>query len=82
VYQDAYPTETAAYAHVLLPAAQWRENWNDDQPERVVTLCPAFRLPPGEAKADWEIFAAVGRRLGFREQILPMPLRFMRSLFN
>ena len=26
VYQDAYyPTETAAYAHVLLPAAQWSE---------------------------------------------------------
>jgi len=32
VYQDAYyPTETAAYAHVLLPAAVGRENWNDDQ---------------------------------------------------
>ena len=26
VYQDAYyPTETAAYAHILLPAAQWSE---------------------------------------------------------
>jgi ferredoxin-nitrate reductase len=71
VYQDAYyPTETAAYAHVLLPAAQWGEKTGTmTNSERVVTLCPAFRLPPGEAKADWEIFAQVGRRLGFTEQL-------------
>jgi ferredoxin-nitrate reductase len=70
VYQDAYyPTETAAYAHVLLPAAQWSEKAGVmTNSERRVTLCPAFRNPPGEAKADWEIFAEVGRRLGFVEQ--------------
>lgn len=70
VYQDAYyPTETAAYAHVLLPAAQWSEKTGTmTNSERVVTLCPSFRNPPGEAKADWEIFAEVGRRLGFTEQ--------------
>ncbi|MBP5971341.1 nitrate reductase [Brasilonema sp. CT11] len=67
IYQDAYyPTETAAYAHVLLPAAQWSEKTGVmTNSERMVTLCPAFRQPPGEAKADWEIFAEVGRRLGF-----------------
>ncbi|HHP7243414.1 MAG TPA: molybdopterin oxidoreductase family protein [Elainellaceae cyanobacterium] len=67
VYQDAYyPTETANYAHVLLPASQWSEKTGTmTNSERVVTLCPAFRLPPGHAKADWEIFAEVGRRLGF-----------------
>ncbi|KAF3887551.1 MULTISPECIES: molybdopterin oxidoreductase family protein [Nostocales] len=67
VYQDAYyPTETAAYAHVLLPAAQWSEKTGVmTNSERRVTLCPAFRQPPGEAKADWEIFAEVGRRLGY-----------------
>src|SRR4028118_719838 len=70
VYQDAYyPTETAAYAHVLLPAAQWGEKTGTmTNSERRVTLCPAFRSPPGQAKADWEIFAEVGRRLGFVEQ--------------
>ena len=36
--------------------------------ERVVTFCPAFRDPPGEARADWEVFAEVGRRLGFEQQ--------------
>lgn len=70
VYQDAYyPTETAAYAHVLLPAAQWGEKTGTmTNSERVVTLCSAFRQPLGEAKADWEIIAAVGRRLGFIEK--------------
>jgi ferredoxin-nitrate reductase len=70
VYQDAYyPTETAYYAHVLLPAAQWSEKTGTmTNSERVVTLCPQFRLRPGEAKADWEIFAEVGRRLGFVEE--------------
>ncbi len=67
IYQDAYyPTETAAYAHMLLPAAQWSEKTGVmTNSERVVTFCPAFRRPPGEAKPDWEIFAEVGRRLGF-----------------
>lgn len=33
-----------------------------------MTLCPAFRQPPGAARPDWEIFAEVGCRLGFTEQ--------------
>ncbi|BAZ28034.1 molybdopterin oxidoreductase NarB [Cylindrospermum sp. NIES-4074] len=67
IYQDAYyPTETAAFAHVLLPAAQWGEKTGVmTNSERMVTLCSAFREPPRQAKADWEIFAEVGRRLGF-----------------
>lgn len=70
VYQDAYyPTETADYAHVLLPAAPWGEKTGVmTNSERTVTLCPAFRAAPGEARADWEIFAAVGRGLGFEAQ--------------
>ena len=70
ICQDAYyPTETAAYAHILLPAAQWSEKTGTmTNSERVVTLCPKFREPPGEAKADWEIFAEVGCRLGFHQQ--------------
>jgi ferredoxin-nitrate reductase len=70
VYQDAYyPTETAAFAHLILPAAQWGEKTGTmTNSERMVTLCSAFRSPLGEAKADWEIFAEVGRRLGFVDQ--------------
>lgn len=70
IYQDAYyPTETSQYAHILLPAAQWGEKTGTmTNSERVVTLCPAFRDPIGQAKPDWEIFAEVGRRLGFHKQ--------------
>ena len=67
IVQDAYyPLETASYAHVLLPAAQWGEKTGTmTNSERVVTLCSKFRPAPGEARPDWEIFAEVGRRLGF-----------------
>jgi ferredoxin-nitrate reductase len=70
VYQDAYyPTETSAFAHLLLPAAQWSEKTGTmTNSERRVTLCSQFREPPGEAIADWQIFAEVGRRLGFSDQ--------------
>jgi ferredoxin-nitrate reductase len=70
VYQDAYyPTETAEFAHLLLPAAQWSEKTGCmTNSERVVTLCPQFRAPLGEARPDWAIFAEVGRRLGFGKQ--------------
>lgn len=71
IHQDAYfPTETASFAHLLLPAAQWGEKTGTmTNSERVVTLCEAFRSPPGDAKADWEIFAEVGRRAGFSQAL-------------
>lgn len=70
IYQEAYnPTETTAYAHLLLPACQWSEKTGTmTNSERCVTLCPSFQSPPGEAKQDWEIFSEVGRRLGFGAQ--------------
>lgn len=70
ICQDAYyPMETANYAHLLLPALQWGEKTGTmTNSERVVTYCPQFRDRPGEAWADWEIFAEVGRRLGFNKQ--------------
>jgi ferredoxin-nitrate reductase len=70
ICQDAYnPTETGAYAHLLLPATQWGEKTGTmTNSERMVTYCPQFRERIGETWADWEIFAEVGRRLGFQKQ--------------
>jgi ferredoxin-nitrate reductase len=70
VLSEAYAgTETAAVAHLLLPAAQWSEKAGVmTNSERRVTLCPAFRPAPGEARPDWAIFAELGRRLGFEAQ--------------
>ena len=70
VLSEAYAgTETEALAHLVLPAAQWSEKAGVMvNSERRVTLCSAFRQPPGEARADWAIFAELGRRLGFVDQ--------------
>jgi ferredoxin-nitrate reductase len=70
VLSEAYAgTETEAVAHLVLPAAQWSEKEGVMvNSERRVTLCRAFRQPPGEARPDWAIFAELGRRLGFAEQ--------------
>jgi len=70
ICQDAYfPTETTEFSHIVLPASQWGEKTGImTNSERVVTFCPAFREPIGQSKADWEIFAEVGRRLGFEQQ--------------
>jgi len=70
VVSDAYAdTETAHYAHLVLPAAQWSEKAGAmTNSERRVTYCPAYRPRHGESRPDWEVFAEVGRRLGFEEQ--------------
>ena len=36
--------------------------------ERRVTYCPAYRRRFGESRPDWEVFAEVGRRLGYTDQ--------------
>ncbi|HEY6886873.1 MAG TPA: nitrate reductase, partial [Solirubrobacter sp.] len=67
IAQDAYhPTETTALAHIVLPAAQWPEKAGTMvNSERRITLMRAAISPPGKARADWEIFAAAARRMGF-----------------
>ena len=65
VVQDAYHNETTEYAHVLLPAAQWPEKEGTmTSSERRVTLLKAITKPPGEAKADLEIFTMFAQRMG------------------
>ncbi|MGI8623867.1 MAG: molybdopterin oxidoreductase family protein, partial [Solirubrobacteraceae bacterium] len=69
VVQDAYhPTETAALAHVALPAAAWPEKDGVmTNSERRVSLVQRALAPPGEALPDWEVFARLGRALGHGE---------------
>lgn len=66
VVQDVYyPMETAKYADIFLPAAQWGEKTGTfTNSERRVNLAYKAVEPPGEAKSDFEIFQEVARRLG------------------
>jgi len=70
VVSDAYAdTETAHYAHLVLPACQWSEKAGAmTNSERRVTYCPAYRPRHGQSRPDWEVFAELGRRLGFEQQ--------------
>ncbi|MDX2259911.1 MAG: molybdopterin-dependent oxidoreductase, partial [Hyphomicrobiaceae bacterium] len=61
-------TDTAALAHVLLPATAWGEkNGTVTNSERVISRQRAFVPAPGEARPDWWQIAEVARRLGFAE---------------
>jgi ferredoxin-nitrate reductase len=66
VVQDAYhPTETTERAHVVLPVTTWAEReWTSTNSERMVSFSEKLVDPPGGARADWQIVAAVARRLG------------------
>ena len=68
IVQDCYyPTETAEYADVLLPAAQWGEKRGTmTNSERLVVRSEKFLEPPGEAKPDWWIFSQIAKVMGYK----------------
>ena len=68
VVQDCYyPTETAEYADVLLPAAQWGEKRGTmTNSERLVVRSEKFLEPPGDAKPDWWIFSQIAKVMGYK----------------
>ncbi len=69
VVQDIFLTETAAKAHVVLPAAAFAEKSGTfSNTERRVQLLNQAVTPPGEAKADWEILQDLAQKLGFNWQ--------------
>jgi NADH-quinone oxidoreductase subunit G len=65
VYQGTNANGTSARAHCVLPSAAYveREGTFTNVDGRVQRFWRAV-LPRGEARADWEIFAAVARALG------------------
>ena len=62
-------TDTAAIAHVLLPAAAWGEkDGTVTNSERRISRQRAFLPAPGEARPDWWALSEVARRLGYGEE--------------
>ncbi len=69
VVQDIFLTETARLADVVLPSACFAEKEGtftntERRVQRIRKAVPA----PGQAKADWEIIAAISTKMGY-----PMP---------
>jgi assimilatory nitrate reductase catalytic subunit len=59
-------TETAQYAHVLLPAQGWGEkDGTVTNTERRISRQRGFMKPEGEVRADWRIIGDVARAMGF-----------------
>jgi predicted molibdopterin-dependent oxidoreductase YjgC len=64
VVQEIFPSETARFAHVVLPAAASAERAGTfTNTERRVQRFDPVVAPPGEARADWWIIAEIARRV-------------------
>lgn len=69
VVQDAFMTETAQLADVVLPAAIWGEKTGCfTNADRTVHISHKAVEPPGEARPDFDIFVDYARRMDFRDQ--------------
>ncbi|MDQ2678038.1 MAG: molybdopterin oxidoreductase family protein [Actinomycetota bacterium] len=69
VVQDLFLTETARLADVVLPAATWGEKTGTfTNVDRTVHLSEKAVEPPGEARADLDIFLDYSRRMDFRDR--------------
>jgi assimilatory nitrate reductase catalytic subunit len=67
VVSDCWPTDTTAFADIVLPAAAWGEkDGTVTNSERCISRQRAFRPVPGEARPDWWMMADVARRMGWR----------------
>lgn len=69
VVSDAFLTETALLADVVLPAAMWGEKTGTyTNADRTVHLSDKAVEPPGEARSDFEMFLDYAQRMGFADK--------------
>ena len=75
VVQDGFhPTPTSQIAHLVLPAGIWGEKEGTyTNSERRVSKANRAVDPPGEARADFDIFLALARKLGCDAELFPNP---------
>ena len=72
VVQDGFPTPTSEFADLVLPAAIWGEKVGTyTNSERRASKANRAVPPPGEAKADFDIFLEIARKLGCDQELFP-----------
>jgi anaerobic selenocysteine-containing dehydrogenase len=71
VVQDGFhPTPTSEFAHLVLPAAVWGEKEGTyTNSERRVSKVNRAVDPPGEARADFDIFLDLAAALGKKDEL-------------
>ncbi|HKN86240.1 MAG TPA: molybdopterin-dependent oxidoreductase, partial [Nitrospiraceae bacterium] len=68
IVQDAFMTETAQGADIVLPTALWGEKTGCfTNVDRTVHISHKAIEPPGEAKSDLDIFIDYARRMDFKD---------------
>ena len=69
VVQDAFLTETAGFADIVLPAALWGEKTGCfTNVDRTVHISHKAVEPPGQAKSDLDIFLDYAKRMDFKDK--------------
>lgn len=69
IVQDAFMTETAELADVVLPAAIWGEKTGTfTNADRTVHISHKAVEPPGDARPDMDIFVDFATRMGFKDK--------------
>jgi len=69
VVSDAFLTETAEFADVVLPAAIWGEKTGTyTNADRTVHISDKAVEPPGEARSDFDMFLDYARGMGFSDR--------------
>jgi anaerobic selenocysteine-containing dehydrogenase len=69
VVQDAFMTETAEFADVVLPTALWGEKTGCfTNVDRTVHISHKAVEPPGQARSDFDIFLDFAHHMDFRDK--------------
>jgi formate dehydrogenase alpha subunit len=81
VCQDIFMTETAKYAHVVLPAASFAEKdgTNTNTERRVQRVRPVIE-PVGDSKPDWWIVCEIAKRMAARGFDFTRPEEIMAEI--
>jgi anaerobic selenocysteine-containing dehydrogenase len=70
VVQDGFETPTTLLADIVLPAAIWGEkDGTYTNSERRASRARAAVLPPGDARADFQLFLDIASRWGVRDEL-------------
>jgi formate dehydrogenase major subunit len=65
VVQELFPSETQAFAHLVLPAASvFEQDGSFTNAERRLQRVRAVATPPGDARPDWTVIRDIANALG------------------